>query len=69
MPFLVCDVLSLERVQNRVTMPVKYFKNLYYNKRLEKLKLNTLEDWAPRDDLVQYYKEFSGTNIGMLLES
>ena len=62
-PYLRRDIALLEKVQRRATKLVKQFKGLDYNTRLENLNLTALEDRRPRGDLIQYYKEYSGTNI------
>mgnify|MGYP003454614844 FL=1 len=50
-PHLKKDILLLETVQKKSTKLVRGFKNLPYNRRLEKLGLSTLEERREQGDL------------------
>ena len=50
------DIVQLERIQKRFTKMVLGCKSLTYTKRIDKLKLTTLEERHLRADMIQVYK-------------
>jgi len=59
-PYYVKDRSLLERVQHRSTRMVPGLKNLSYEKRLEHLGLQTLEERRNRVDLLEVFKMYKG---------
>jgi len=55
-PHYVKDKELLERIQHRFTRMIPELRNLPYLKRLEELKLWTLEERRTRADLIDVYK-------------
>jgi len=56
----VKDKKLLERIQHRFTRMIPELKNLPYLKRLEELKLWTLQERRTRADLIEVYKIIRG---------
>jgi len=59
-PHYVKDKELLERIQHRLTRMIPELRNLPYLKRLEELKLWTLEERRTRADLIEVYKIIRG---------
>ena len=55
-PYLIKDINTLEKVQQRATKISPAIKNLTYQNRLQVLKLTTLEKRRTRGDLIQKFK-------------
>ena len=62
-PFLKRDILTLEKVQRRVTRLPKPLKGVDYNARLDRMNLATLESRRCRGDLIQIYKIQRGADL------
>ena len=62
-PFLKRDILTLEKVQRRVTRLPDPLKSVTYDERLERMNLTTLEIRRRRGSLIQFYKLQRGTDI------
>ena len=59
-PYLKKDIEYLEKVQRRATKLVKGIGSMSYPKRLDVLKLTTLEKRRLRGDLIEVYKLLTG---------
>lgn len=59
-PHLKKDMECLEKVQRAATRLVPQLRGLSYEKRLDKLKLTTLQDRRIRGDIIEAYKLLTG---------
>ncbi len=59
-PYMVKHIKQLEAVQRRATKLVRDIRQLSYNKRLQALKLPTLQYRRKRGDMITTYKIFHG---------
>ena len=59
-PYMVKHIKQLEAVQRRATKLVRDIRHLSYNKRLQALKLPTLQYRRKRGDMITTYKIFHG---------
>lgn len=62
-PYLIRDILMIEKVQKRATKMVFGMKNLPYEIRLQQLKLDSLETRRTIFDLTEVYKIFHGLSV------
>ena len=61
-PDLAKDIECLERIQRRATKMVRGLKNMYYQKRLKAVGLQSLQQ-RRRGDLIETFKILNGIEI------
>ena len=62
-PFLMGDIVMLEKVQRNFTRRLRGFGELSYRERLDKLELESLEERRIRFDLVEAFKIIRGLSV------
>ncbi len=62
-PHIKKHVKKVERVQRLATRMIPGFKELYYEERLRKLRLTTLEERRTRGDMITMYELVNKTDI------